>query len=225
VGEWVDLKKWDRWEHYKLFRSYAQPFFSVTVDADVTAVWKFCRKPGNPPFFLTTVFLMLKAVNDVDAFRLRLRPRGVWRHDTVAAGPTIPRPNGTFAFVRLEPSDSLEAFVAGGKAAIAAAMKQTRLQPKTTADDIVFHSVLPWFRFRSFTNALPGGDSIPRIVFGRCTPEDGRVMMPMAIEVHHALVDGLDVARVVKAFETLCRFPGEREQRAAKRHVGVAKRD
>jgi chloramphenicol O-acetyltransferase len=41
--------------------------------------------------------------------------------------------------------------------------------PEKASDDIVFHSVLPWLRFTSFTNALPGkGDSIPRIVFDDC---------------------------------------------------------
>ena len=41
-----------------------------------------------------------------------------------------------------------------------------------TSDDIIFHSVLPWIRFTSFSNALPGkGDSIPRVVFGQCVRE------------------------------------------------------
>lgn len=225
MGEWIDLKTWNRRELYRLFRSYEQPFFSVTVDVDVTAVWKQCRTPQGPSFFLTTLFLMLKAAHLVDAFRLRLRPRGVWRHDRLAAGPTLPRPDGTFAFARVEFVDDLDQFVAQAKIVIARTLRERRLRLNNTSDDIVFHSVLPWLRFTAFTNALPGGDSIPRIVFGRCTGSRGRVTMPVAIEVHHALVDGRDVARFVDAFEELCRLPRQRQQRAAKRHVGVAKRD
>ena len=224
MGEWIDLKTWNRREHYRLFRSYKQPFFSVTVDVDVTAVWKQCRGTHGS-FFLTTLFLMLKAVNRVEAFRLRLRPRGVWRHDRVAAGPTLPRADGTFAFARVDAFDDFEEFVAHAKSATSQTLREPRLQLNNTSDDIVFHSVLPWLRFTAFTNALPGGDSIPRIVFGRCTGERGRILMPVAIEVHHAVVDGRDVARFVDAFEELCRLPREREQRAAKRHVGVAKRN
>jgi chloramphenicol O-acetyltransferase type A len=52
VGSFVDLKTWQRREHYQLFRRYQQPFFSVTVDADVTNVWNRCQKPGSPSFFL-----------------------------------------------------------------------------------------------------------------------------------------------------------------------------
>jgi chloramphenicol O-acetyltransferase type A len=108
----------------------------------------------------------------------------------------------TFGFVRLEPAGTLREFAARGNEAIAAATFQHGLpSPKKATDDIVFHSVLPWLRFTSFTNALPGkNDSIPRIVFGRCVREGGRMKMPVSVEVHHALVDGIDVARFFERF-------------------------
>jgi chloramphenicol O-acetyltransferase type A len=200
----IDLKKWKRRDHYMWFRKYAQPFFSVTVDVDVTPVWNASRKRGAPSFFLSSVFHMLNAANDVEAFRLRLRARGVWRHDRVAVGPTIMRTDETFGFVRLEPAASLAAFTARGKAAIAEAAARKVLAPsRQVTDDIIFHSVLPWLRFTSFTNAVPGGgDSIPRIVFGRCARQGRRMKMPVAVEVHHALVDGLDVARFFDRFNS-----------------------
>jgi chloramphenicol O-acetyltransferase type A len=202
MGGLIDLRTWKRRDHYLWFRNYDQPFFSVTVDVDVTPVWNKCRKPGAPSFFLSSVFPMLKAANEVEAFRLRLRPRGVWRHDRVAVGPTIKRPDDTFGFVRLEPAASFEEFAAHSRAAIAQAAERKALVPSTKiTDDIIFQSVLPWLRFTSFTNALPGkGDSIPRVVFGQCSRQGSRMTMPVAVEVHHALVDGLDVARFFERF-------------------------
>jgi chloramphenicol O-acetyltransferase type A len=202
VGGFVDLDGWNRREHYSWFRKYERPFFSVTVEIDATAAWKRSRKRGAPSFFLTSLFPMLRAANDVEAFRLRLRPRGVWRHDRVAVGPTILRVDGTFGFVRLEPARTLKQFAVRGRATIAEASAQSGLaSSKNPADDIVFHSVLPWLRFTSFTNALPGRhDSIPRVVFGRCEAAGRRMKMPVAVEVHHALVDGLDVAQFFARF-------------------------
>ena len=200
-GGFVDLDSWRRRDHYLWFRSYERPFFSVTVEVDVTAAWNRSRKRGAPSFFLTSLFPMLKASNEVEAFRLRLRPRGVWRHDRVAVGPTVLRSDQTFGFARLELTSTLTEFVTHGQAAVSHAHAQTGLQErKNTGDDIVFHSVLPWLRFTSFSNALPGNDSIPRIVFGRCEADRRRVKMPVAVEVHHALVDGLDVARFFEKF-------------------------
>ena len=196
----IDVRSWKRRDHYLLFRKYERPFFSVTVDVDVTAVWNACRAPGSVSFFLTSLFLMLNAANGVEAFRLRLRRRGVWLHDRVGVGPTIMRADETFGFARVEPAATLDEFASKGQAAINGAHAHRGLGGPGS-DDIVFHSVLPWLRFSSFTNALPGkGDSIPRIVFGRCTPQGARVIMPVAVEVHHALADGLDVARFFERF-------------------------
>ena len=201
MGGPIDVDAWKRRDHYRWFSKYDHAYFSVAVDVDVTSAWSAAKKGGSPSFFLTSVFLMLKAANDVEAFRLRLRENGVWRHDCIAVGPTIMRSDETFGFVRLEPADTLDEFAARGEAAIARAVGGRGLEPAGSADDIVFHSVLPWLRFTSFTNALPGkGDSIPRIVFGRCVREGRRMKMPVAVEVHHALVDGLDVARFFERF-------------------------
>ena len=202
-GGFVDLKTWKRRAHYDLFRKYQQPFFSITAEVDVTSVWKQCRVPGGPSFFLTSLFLMLKAANETEAFRRRLRRRGVWVHERVGVGPTIARADDTFGFVRLEPSSRLEHFVTAGEKAIASAAAGGALKPLKSVkrtDDIIFHSVLPWLRFSAFSNALPGGDSIPRIVFGKCTGDRRTLMMPVAVEVHHAVVDGLDVARFFERF-------------------------
>jgi chloramphenicol O-acetyltransferase type A len=69
-------------------------------------------------------------------------------------------------------------------------------------DDVIFHSTIPWIRFTAFSNPIGRGeDSIPRIVFGRCTEEGARWRMPVSVEAHHGLVDGLDVARFFERFK------------------------
>jgi chloramphenicol O-acetyltransferase type A len=146
---------------------------------------------------------MLKAANETETFRLRLRKRGVWLHDRVAVGSTIARDDETFGFARLDLTENLAQFAAKAEAAIARIRRETMLAGNEGEDDaIVFHSTLPWLHFTSFTNARPGGDdSIPRVVFGRCTPDGRSVKMPVAIEVHHALVDGVDVAKFIERFQ------------------------
>ena len=201
MGQAIDLTKWKRRAHYEHFRGYRQPFFSVCVDLDATRLWRRARSHGGPPFFLSSLFLMLSAVNATEAFRLRLRRRGVWRHDRIAVGPTLLRPDHTFAFARLEPAGTLKKFIAGGNRAIAASVEGDSLSSNSTGDDIVYQSSLPWLRFTSFTNAIDSGDSIPRIVFGKCARDGRRFVMPMAVEVHHAVVDGLDVARFIERFQ------------------------
>jgi chloramphenicol O-acetyltransferase type A len=209
MGHAIDLARWKRREHYEHFRGYRQPFFSVCVDMDATRLWRRSKAAGGPPFFLSSLFLMLRAANATEAFRLRLRKRGVWRHDRVAVGPTLLRPDHTFAFARIESSANLKRFIASGNKAMAESAAREELDPNPGEDDIVYHSSLPWLRFTSFTNAIGGSDSIPRIVFGKCAREGHRYLMPMSVEVHHAVVDGLDVARFTERFQdALTEFRG-----------------
>jgi chloramphenicol O-acetyltransferase type A len=203
TGRSIDVKRWKRRDHFLLYRKYAQPFFSVCVEVDVTRLWDRSHASDGPSFFLASLYVMLKAANETEAFRLRLRKRGVWMHERVAVGPTIPREDGTFAFARLEFGDRFERFAARGERAIVESRTRKTLAPEKEAqDDIVYHSTLPWLRFTAFTNALPGGDdSIPRVVFGQCTRQGQAMKMPIGVEVHHAVVDGVDVAQFVERFQ------------------------
>jgi len=73
----------------------------------------------------------------------------------------------------------------------------------TKRDDVIYHTTLPWITFTSFAHArTPGrGESIPRFVFGKYVEEQGRLLMPFSVEVHHALMDGIDVGRYLNNFE------------------------
>ena len=137
MGHAIDLATWKRREHYRHFRGYRQPFFSVCVNVDATRLWRLSRAQDGPPFFLTSLFLMLRAANATEAFRLRLRKRGVWQHDRVAVGPTLLRSDHTFAFARIEPSANLKRFIASGKKAITESAARNELDPNSGGDDIV----------------------------------------------------------------------------------------
>ncbi|MEA3288025.1 MAG: CatA-like O-acetyltransferase [Candidatus Marinimicrobia bacterium] len=44
-------------------------------------------------------------------------------------------------------------------------------------------------------------DSVPKIVFGKHEKRDGRVLMPISVEVHHSLLDGFHVGLYFKGFQ------------------------
>jgi chloramphenicol O-acetyltransferase type A len=73
-------------------------------------------------------------------------------------------------------------------------------------DDALVHgSTVPWLAFTGLMHARRLGaaaDSTPKIVFGKHTRRaDGGASVPVSIEAHHALVDGLHVSRVFEALE------------------------
>jgi chloramphenicol O-acetyltransferase type A len=50
-------------------------------------------------------------------------------------------------------------------------------------------------------------DSIPRFAFGRAERDGARLWLPMSVEVHHALMDGVHVGRLVQEFEAVLAEP------------------
>ena len=195
MSGYIDLGGWKHREHCEFFRSFANPFFSVCADVDVTTVSQRSREPGGPSFFVATLFALLHASNAVEAMRLRVRHDGVWRHDRVGASTTVLRDDETFGLALLPYADDLTSFTADAERKIAEVKNGRGLTDPVVDDDVVYHSTLPWLRFTAFSNALAGHDSIPRVVFGKWVPSGDRMVMPVAVEVHHAVAHGLDVAR------------------------------
>jgi chloramphenicol O-acetyltransferase type A len=152
--------------------------------------------------------LSLQAANEVEEFRLRLRAGGVWLHDEVHAGSTVLLEDETFTFAYFRRARNFREFQAQGQAEIRDRKALPTLAGWTGEDDLIHYSMLPWIRFSGFTNALRlGEDSIPKIVFGKYALEAGVWCLPLAVEVHHALIDGIHIARFLEHFQDKLHHP------------------
>lgn len=84
----------------------------------------------------------------------------------------------------------------------------TTLGDEREADDATLHpTVLLWVRFTSFTNAMRRDESVPKLTFGERYAEGGAWYVPVCVEVHHALVDGVDVGEFFARFQDLLARP------------------
>ena len=71
--------------------------------------------------------------------------------------------------------------------------------------EILYISCIPWVRYTHFIRTIEKGgeDNIPRISWGKYVKEkDGRIMMPLSVQVHHALMDGYHVGMFFEKMET-----------------------
>jgi chloramphenicol O-acetyltransferase type A len=194
-GGYIDLESWKHREHFEYFRRFAQPFFGLCADVDVTTAWRRAHEPEGVSFLILSLHAAVRAADSVDAMRLRIRGDRVWRHDHVGISTTVLREDDTFGYARIGHAAELPRFAAAAGDALNDARATCGLPAPEAGDNVIYHSTLRWLRFTAFSNALPLGDSIPRVVFGKVTPVDGRMVMPVSVEVHHAVVHGLDVAR------------------------------
>ncbi|MBS1792883.1 MAG: chloramphenicol acetyltransferase [Acidobacteria bacterium] len=192
----VDLETWNRRAVFEHFRDYEIPFFSITANLDVTRLYQFCKR-HELSFSLATIFYSLRAANEIREFRIRLIDGRPFEFDRVHGSQTILHEDESISFSVLEDRDDVFKFVADSRAVLEEYRRLKSLDTGNERLDLLYYSIIPWISFTSVSNAmrLDERQTIPRLVFGRVFEEAGRKKIPHAIEIHHAIADGLHAGR------------------------------
>jgi chloramphenicol O-acetyltransferase type A len=198
MPSYLDLDAWPRRAAFEHFRRLGQPFFSVCARVDVTALAaRVARMPGAT-LFLAYHHAALRAANAVEAFRYRLDAQRVRVFERIDGSTTVLCDDDTIGFANLPYDTDFGRFVERALPRLAAAKRAGfRFEPADEGSAQIHMTTIPWLDFTSFTHArsLDGDDSVPKLAFGRISSDGGRRLMPVAVEVHHALMDGLHVGR------------------------------
>lgn len=197
----VDLATWPRADQFRLFRRYARPHFATTARVDVTHLMTAMKLAGHSPF-RACIRAVGAGLHAVPELRMRARGGTVMEHDRVELSITVPLPDGNFRYAYVPWLDDAAAFDALCRERIEAARAGALNANSGERDDLAYLSCLPWMDFTALDNALPGPeDCIPRVSWGRIVERDGRHAMAVAIQVHHALVDGRQVGQFFAALQ------------------------
>ena len=199
----VNINTWKRKAHFEFFKNFEEPFFGVTVNVDVTRAYRYC-KANNHSFFLYYLYQSARACNSTDAFRLRIEEDGsVVEYDVVHPGCTILRPDETFGFAHFRFADTFEAFEQAAKDEISYVQQEAGLDTSRSTPDYIHYSSTPWFTFTALTHArsFSHKGSEPKITFGKIFEQADQLMMPVSINGHHALMDGVDVGKHLDWFQ------------------------
>lgn len=205
MSEFLDTDHWPRRSAFEHFRGLAQPFFSLCAPVDISALVERVRRQPGATLFLGYHHAALRAANAVAPFRFRLEDGRVRVHARVHGSTTVLREDESIGFANLAYEPDFCAFVERALPVLAAAK---RVSPglgeavPELADAMIHMTTIPWLAFSSFSHARGAGDCVPKLAFGKLKRDEaGRHWMPVAVEVHHALMDGLHVGRFYAAFE------------------------
>ena len=154
-------------------------------------------------------YFALRIANEIEPFRYRLREGKVLVHDVINGGTTVLQPNENFTFAYFDYEEDFEKFMLAAKRSVKEVQKDDVLFSPHDADDAIHFTTLPWVSFTSFSHARnwKTEDSVPKIAFGKFVKEIDRVLLPISVEVHHALVDGVHVGRFFMRLEEALRNP------------------
>lgn len=76
------------------------------------------------------------------------------------------------------------------------------LEDGEDGESLFFVSCVPWLSYTSMIQPVPvPADSNPRITWGKYFRQGEQTLMPVTLLAHHALVDGIHIARFYEALD------------------------
>jgi chloramphenicol O-acetyltransferase type A len=208
--KYIDMEKWPRRELFRFYSGLDSPHFNVCADVDLTKLFEYV-KTNHRSTFKTVLYVACKAANAVTEFRLRLRGDRVVEHAVVHPSFTVLTDNNLFGFCEVEYTDAIDAFFERTQHGIEAAKTNPTLEDEPERDDYLFISSLPWIHFTSISHPINihPTDSVPRISWGKYLTENGKVTMPLSVQVHHGLADGYHMGLFFNRIQKLLDEPAK----------------
>lgn len=198
----IDMVTYPRRDHFEHFYGMAYPYVGVTVEVDVTALLTLCREKGYS-FYLMVLHAVALAADEVDEFRRRIDDHSIVEYKECPTSHTELKPDGTYAYCTLHHHMPLAEYLQKAEAARAAARKSGSIEEEAEVQSMYFISTLPWLHYTQLIQPVACGDeSNPRFTWGKYQQNaEGRMMMPLSVLVHHALADGVHIAKFYDEFE------------------------
>ena len=192
----INLKTWPRREHFRVFNGLDYPHFNLCANVDLTAFYPVVKERGIS-FTVALVYLLARAANAIPEFRCRIRGEEVVEHEITHPSITILTNEDLFSFCKIEYTEDFSLFAKRTAEQRAYLQELATLADYPERDDLLYMTGIPWVSFTSFVHPihLHPVDSVPRFAWGKFFEEGKLLKMPLSVQVHHALMDGIHVGR------------------------------
>lgn len=193
----IDPAVWPRREYFEHYYSEIPCTYSITNNLDITRVTE--KKLQLYPVLLHALSV---SVNSHEEFRIAFNADGkLGLYDIMHPCYTVfHKDTQTFSNIWTVYDRDFALFAQS----YAADMEQFKdvhkmsAKPQTPPNTFPV-SMLPWSGFTGFNLNLPKGSSYltPIFTLGRYAHNGGRCLLPLSVQVHHAVCDGFHVCRLL----------------------------
>lgn len=194
----IDMENWERREFYEHFIKEVVCSYSITVNPDITPL-------KGQRLYPAMIWLLTKTVNEMPEFRTVLTPEGPGIYDSMHPMYTVfNKENKNFSGIWSYYSEDYGEFLKSYETDEAEYSKSTRYAPKAGTPENSFNiSMLPWLEFTSVNiNVYDEGKFLlPIFTLGKYFDREGRRLLPLAIQVHHAVCDGYHVGQFAERLQ------------------------
>ncbi|WP_459212384.1 CatA-like O-acetyltransferase [Aquimarina rhabdastrellae] len=205
----LDIAQWNRKEHYNFFSDYDDPFFGIVSEIECTKAYHIAKKE-QVPFFAYYLYKSSLAINEIPEFKYRIINHKIVEFDKINAGATIAREDGTFGFSFIEFASDFNKFNLNlqKEIVITQSLNGLRFNKEAERVDTIHYSTLPWSAITSITHPRKFDKlySVPKIVFGKEYVQGHKMYLPIAINVHHGLIDGIHISQYLEKFQEFMNY-------------------
>ncbi|MCJ7715125.1 MAG: chloramphenicol acetyltransferase [Anaerolineales bacterium] len=204
----INLENWPRREHYLFFKEFESPHFSLCVEMDLTEFLP-AIKEMNVSFTAAIMYLVARAANNIPEFKQRVREGSPIEHEIVHPSATILTKDDLFTFCTVEYKANFKEFVRITEEEISRVKTAPSLDEKFLDDNMLFMTSIPWVSFTSFMHPikLNPPDSVPRFAWGKYFNEGEKTKMPLSVQGHHAVMDGIHAGRFYQEVQDILSAP------------------
>ena len=207
----IDMETWSRREHYKLFDSFDHPHFGMCANVDLTLFYPAITQ-NHYAFTVAFVYVISRVANEIPEFRYRIKDGKVVEHEMVHPSVTLMTSDDLFSFCMLEYMNDFSEFATNATEKIAYMKQHPTLQDPPGYDNLLYMTAIPWVSFTSFMHPmqLHPADSVPRFAWGKYFDENKLLKIPLGVQAHHALMDGVHMGKFYMKIQDYFKSPGVR---------------
>lgn len=204
----INLENWPRREHYLFFKEFESPHFSLCVEMDLTNFLP-AIKIAKDSFTAVMMYLVARAANSIPEFKQRVREGSPIEHEVVHPSATILTKDDLFTFCTVEYQADFKEFIRITEEEISRVKSTPSIEEKFLEDNTLYMTSIPWVSFTSFMHPirLNPADSVPRFAWGKYRQESDKIVMPLSVQGHHAVMDGLHAGRFYDQIQSLMDQP------------------
>ena len=171
----IDIENWERKENFNFFRHFQNPQLSITSEVECGGAKQRAKAAGQS-FFLHYLYAVLRAANEIPEFRYRIDTEGrVVLYDAIdMLSPIKIKENGKFFTTRFPYHNDFDTFYREAKMIIEA---------------------IPG------TQEKKSGNNYPLLNAGKAVVREGKLVMPIAMTIHHGFIDGHHLSLFYKKVE------------------------
>lgn len=207
----IDIDNWKGKKHYLWFKKYPVHYYSLTSEVDITLFYHYIKR-HNLPFFVSFMYLLTKALNEVEEFRLRVVDDKVVLYDVIHPAYTVMTETGVYDNCENDYNEDYNLFRKLAEDAITLAKKGINMEKQYNdynRFDQFYYTSLPWIDFTSANHPMPSDVTVytPRILWGKYKVVGDRVVINLNMQVSHALIDGYPLSQAYLKFQELVNKP------------------